>query len=180
MSIVEEAHIFATSAHKGQVRKGTATPYIIHPEEVATIVAEMTKDEDVIAAAYLHDTIEDCVGITKEVLAKEFNTRIAHIVSQESEDKSKSWMERKGGKIESLKHASYEVQVIALGDKLANLRDIDREYQERGDELWNKFNMKDKNVIGWYYRGVKQALEERFAETKAFQEYEKLVEKNFG
>ena len=74
---------------EGQFRKGTKRPYIVHPLEVGEIVATLTFDEEIISAALLHDTIEDCQGITREVLAQEFSERVAALVAQESEDKSK-------------------------------------------------------------------------------------------
>ena len=93
--MIDKAIEFATRAHEGQYRKGSVRPYIVHPMEVAAIVSSMTKDEEVISAAYLHDTIEDCPGITQEVLAAEFSPRVAWMVAQESEDKTKTWLERK-------------------------------------------------------------------------------------
>ena len=73
-----------------------------------------------------------------------------------------------------------EVQMIGLADKLSNMRDIDRDYPVCGEELWNRFRMKDKATIGWYYKGVREALREAFAETEAFTEYCSLIDKNFG
>ena len=58
--MIDKAIEFATRAHRGQFRKGTRRPYIVHPIEVGDIVCSMTTDEEVISAAYLHDTIEDC------------------------------------------------------------------------------------------------------------------------
>ena len=89
--MLDDAIEFATKAHEGQFRKGTRRPYIVHPIEVADIVSTMTKDEEVICAAVLHDTIEDCRGITKDVLRLRFGERVADMVMQESEDKSQSW-----------------------------------------------------------------------------------------
>lgn len=71
--MIERAIQFATKAHEGQLRKGTRRPYIVHPIEVGEIVAGMTKDEEIISAAVLHDTIEDCEGVTADVLALEFS-----------------------------------------------------------------------------------------------------------
>ena len=88
--MVNNAIAFATKAHEGQLRKGTQRPYIVHPIEVGDIVSTMTRDEEIISAAILHDTIEDFEGITKEILAEQFSERVANIVVQESEDKSKS------------------------------------------------------------------------------------------
>ncbi len=177
--MVKEARDFAIKAHEGQFRKGTRRPYIVHPLEVAEIVRKITQDEEVICAALLHDTIEDCKGVTEEVIKEQFGERIAKIVVAESEDKSKTWIERKSATIERIRKAPYEVQVICLADKLSNLRDIDRDYQSIGDELWNRFRMKDKNVIGWYYKGIRDSLKETFQEHLVFKEYCNLIEKNF-
>jgi len=178
--MVDKALEFATKAHEGQFRKGTKRPYIVHPIEVGDIVASMTVDEEIISAAILHDTIEDCEDISKEILEKEFSARVVDLVMQESEDKSKSWMERKGATIKRLATASREIQMIGLADKLSNMRDINRDYPIVGELLWERFRMKDKNTIGWYYKGIQEALAKDFAGIPAYEEYCQLVEKNFG
>ena len=180
IEVIEKAIMFATQAHEGQVRKGTDRPYIVHPLEVGRIVASMTEDEEIISAAILHDTIEDCEEITEEVICREFTKRVAEFVAKESEDKSKTWMERKGATIEHLKTSCREVQMISLADKLSNMRDIDRDYPECGEELWQRFRMKDKEIIGWYYKGVRDSLREAMKENPVYLEYCELVEKNFG
>ena len=138
--MIDKAREFATKAHDGQFRKGTKRPYIVHPIEVGDIVSTMTTDEEVISAAILHDT------------AELFSERVAGMVAQESEDKSRTWMERKSATIEHLRTAPQEVQMIALADKLSNMRDIDRDYPIDGEKLWERFRMKDKEIIGWYYK----------------------------
>ena len=95
-------------------------------------MSTMTKDEEVICAAVLHDTIEDCSGITWDILKLRFGGRVADMVAQESEDKSLSWEERKGATIKRLRTAPIEVQMIGLADKLSNMRDIDRDYPVLG------------------------------------------------
>ena len=176
----DKALDFCVEAHEGQFRKGTRRPYIVHPIEVADIVTYITQDEEILCAALLHDTIEDCEGITKEVIEEEFGKRVADIVASESEDKSKTWFERKTHTIERLKSEPWEVQIIALADKLSNLRSIDRDYILSGEEVWNRFRMKDKNIIGWYYKEIKKSLEPTLKELDAFKEYSRLVEKVFG
>lgn len=176
----DEAVRFATEAHKGQVRKGTKKPYIVHPVEVAKIVATMTSDEEILSAAVLHDTIEDCAGVTKEILCERFGERVAELVAGESEDKSRTWEERKGTTIQRLKTESRELQMIALADKLSNMRDIDRDYPVMGESLWMQFRMHSKHAIGWYYKGVMESLQEKFQGVPAFEEYCRLVRKHFG
>ena len=179
-NLIEKAIEFATWAHKGQKRKGNKEPYIVHPLAVGEILEAMTDDEEIICAGYLHDTIEDNKEVTKEMLEEEFTSRIAWIVDCESEDKSKTWMERKQNTIEELLTASDEVQLVALADKLANMRDIEMNYKVMGEEFWNRFNMKDKKKIGDYYRGVANSLYDNFKEDKYYMEYCHLVTKIFG
>lgn len=179
VKMVDKAIAFAAKAHEGQVRKGTSRPYIVHPVEVGDIVAKLTDDEEVIAAAILHDTIEDCEGVTEEVIRKEFGERVASMVTHESEDKTKSWKERKSMTIERLRTAPLELQYIGLADKLSNMRDIDRDYPVYGEALWNRFRMKDKDVIGWYYKEIMKSLE-NLKGMAAYEEYCQLVKANFG
>ena len=177
--MIDRAIAFATRAHEGQVRKGTMRPYIVHPLEVGRIVSLMTDDEEIISAAILHDTIEDCEEVTDEVLRKEFGDRVTELVLQESEDKSKTWMERKSATIHRLRSATREHKMIALADKLSNMRDIDRDYPECGEKLWERFRMKDKKIIGWYYKGIRDVLREEFEGFPVYEEYCHLVRKNF-
>ena len=178
--MINKAREFATKAHEGQVRKGTNRPYIVHPIEVGDIVSSMTQDAEVISAALLHDTIEDCEHVSRMLLAEEFSERVANMVAQESEDKSKTWMERKRATIEHIRNAPHEVKLICLADKLSNIRDIDRDYPVLGDELWNRFRMKDKDTIGWYDKGVRDSLEDTLNTLKPYEEYCMLIKKNFG
>lgn len=175
----EKAVIFATKAHAGQTRKGTNLPFIIHPMEVASIVAAMTLDTDMMCAAVLHDVVEDCAHVSIEDIRREFGDIVASYVDQESEDKSKSWVERKGHTIAFLKNgASRDAKILALGDKLANIRSIARDYKALGEELWQRFNMKDKDMQGWYYQNMIAGFEE----LKNFHEYTEycyLVEQVF-
>lgn len=177
--MIEKAIAFATKAHEGQMRKGTTRPFITHPLEVGRIVATMTDDEEVICAAILHDTIEDCMQVTADIIRQEFTERVAELVKQESEDKSKTWMERKSHTIAHLKVAPVEIQMIGLADKLSNMRDIDRDYPECGETLWNRFRMKNKQVIGWYYKSIQESLKEAMGHTEAYREYCQLVDKHF-
>ena len=71
------------------------------PYGVAAIVAAMTLDQDMLCAAVLHDVVEDCDGISIEDIRREFGDIVASYVYQESEDKSKTWVERKGHTIDS-------------------------------------------------------------------------------
>ena len=184
ISLMDRAIVFATRAHSGTYRKGTSIPYIVHPIEAAAIVSTMTADPDMIAAAVLHDVVED-TDTTVEEISFFFNERIARLVEAESENKRKdlppqeTWMVRKMETLEFLRtKADREAKILALADKLSNMRAIHRDQNTVGDKLWERFNEKDKSKHGWMYRQVANALSE-LSDTFAWQEYVELVRKTF-
>ena len=181
---MDRAIVFATRADSGTYRKGTSIPYIVHPIEAADIVSTMTADPDMIAAAVLHDVVED-TDATVEEISFFFNERIARLVEAESENKRKdlppqeTWMVRKMETLEFLRtKADREAKILALADKLSNMRAIHRDQNTVGDKLWERFNEKDKSKHGWMYRQVAGALSE-LSDTFAWQEYDELVRKTF-
>jgi len=184
MTLLEEAIIFAAQVHNGQNRKGTQTPYILHPLEAAAIVASMTDDLEIIAAAVLHDTLEDA-HISMDEIAYKFGARVAGLVKSETENKredipaSDTWLIRKQETIEHLRHEQdLAVKMVALGDKLSNIRAMYRDHLALGDQIWERFNQKDPKMQAWYYRAIADVT----AELKyhpAWQEYSMLVEKVF-
>lgn len=176
--MIEEAAAFAEKAHRGSFRKGTTIPYIVHPLETAVIVACFTNDEEVIAAALLHDVVED-TEVTAQEVEEAFGPRVRSLVSEESEDKSKTWKERKTATLNHLKKASREVKLIALGDKLSNMRTTARDYMVIGDRVWERFNERRKECHAWYYWGVAQVLKE-FQDSIYYQEYLLLCRQVFG
>lgn len=176
--MIEEAVAFARRAHAGAVRKGTNIPYITHPLEAAVIVSLMTDDPELIAAALLHDVIEDA-GVTAEELEEQFGRRVSQLVVAESEDKSKSWFERKSTTIEHLKGAAKEIKILTMGDKLSNLRCTAKDYLLVGEDVWLRFHEKDKLKHGWYYGGILKELED-MQEYPSYQEYRLLYHKVFG
>ena len=86
MSLFDDAARFAVEAHADMTRKGGGLPYILHPFEVATIAASMTSDEEVLAAALLHDVVEDA-GVDFNELRERFGNRVADLVASETENK---------------------------------------------------------------------------------------------
>ena len=184
MSLVERAIMFALKAHAGVTRKGKNRPYILHPIESMTIVGSLTDDEELLAAAVLHDTVED-TAVTTADIEREFGSRVAALVASESEDKrpdraaADTWLLRKQETISHLKSADRDVRLICLGDKLANLRELAHDYGELGDALWARFNQKDKDVHGWYYRAIYDILLQEFGAVPAMAEYCLLLERVF-
>ena len=185
MSNFNHAIEFAVDAHSGYTRKGSGSPYIVHPMEVAAIVSTMTLDDDVLAAAVLHDVVEDA-GVSIETIRNFFGPRVAELVASESEDKrpdlpkSETWKIRKEETIEHLRATTdIAVKMITLADKLSNLRATYQNYMVIGDEVWNQFNMKDKSLHGWYYSEILKALSE-LSGYPVWQEYKWYVNALFG
>ncbi len=185
LTLLDKAIIFATKAHSGAKRKGTNVPYIVHPIEAAAIVSSMTEDEEVIAAAVLHDVIED-TDATEDDLYARFGRRITDLVLNESEDKRKTlpaaltWKTRKQETIDFLMNeADQDAKMLALADKLANLRAIHRDQCIIGDKIWERFNEKNKEMHAWMYRSIEKALED-LKEHPTWQEYHRLVGEVFG
>ena len=181
--LLDRAIIFAVKAHSGTERRGKGYPYIVHPLEAVEIVATMTNDQELLAAAALHDTVED-TDVTLEQIQAEFGDRIATLVAAESDEMSAgvseedSWHIRKRAAIDRLAKASRDVKMVALGDKLSNIRAIARDYSVQGDALWNLFHAKYPKDHEWHYRGLAEALKE-LEGTFAYQEFVKLINQVF-
>lgn len=176
--MVDEAVAFAMKAHEGAFRKGTRVPYIVHPLETAVIVSMMSEDEELVCAALLHDVVEDA-GVSEQQLETLFGQRVTAFVMEETEDKTKSWKERKAATLKHLETASRESKILVLGDKLSNLRCTARDHMVIGEAIWDRFNEKRRSEHAWYYNGVAERIRE-LSEYPACQEYFGLCRKVFG
>ena len=182
-TLLDRAIVFAVRAHAGTERRGKGFPYIVHPMEAMEIVATMTCDQELLAAAALHDTVED-TDVTIEQIRTEFGDRIASLVASESDtvldglSVEESWHARKQAAIDRLAHASRDAKIVALGDKLSNMRAIARDYAQQGDALWDLFHAKDPKDHEWHYRGLADALSE-LRGTFAYNEFETLINQVF-
>ena len=185
MELVSEAIVFAVKAHDGMRRKKSSAPYILHPMEAAVIVGTMTDDQSLIAAAALHDVVEDA-DIPMEEIEEKFGKRVRELVESETEDKraelppTETWRIRKEESLTVLKNTEdIGVLMVWLGDKLANMRSIYRDFKVEGNAMWQRFNQKDVAEQAWYYRSI-ASLTERLSGTSAWLEYKTLTELVFG
>jgi (p)ppGpp synthase/HD superfamily hydrolase len=166
---IMRAASFAAKKHSGQKRKGSdGEPYINHPLEVANLLVNIggVDDADVVVAALLHDTVEDC-GVSYEEIAENFTSAVADYVREVTDDKSLPKAERKRLQVEHAPHLSYGAKQIKLADKISNIRDVTdhppedwdlqrrREYVEWGESV----------VAG--LRGANPAMEALFDELVA-------------
>lgn len=154
MNIIARATLFADQAHDGQVRKFTGLPYISHPMEVMQIVRGVTSDDDILAAAVLHDVIEDC-DVTYSDLMIEFGERVATLVYQvtnaaddnDGDRIAKGFINRA-----VMSNASADAQTIKLADIISNLSGIDIALE--CDPAWAKMYLEEKiDMINVLNRG---------------------------
>ena len=173
---IHSAIQFAAEKHRDQKRKGSNIPYIVHPMEVMYILTENNCEKDVIIAGILHDVLED-TNTTKEEIKFNFGQRILDLVQSESEDKTKTWQERKQYTIDCLKTDSIETKLVCCADKLSNIRSMSSDLKIIGEKLWEKFNA-PKEKIKWYYESLVEGLKE-LKDYKMYKELSMLVDEIF-
>jgi guanosine-3',5'-bis(diphosphate) 3'-pyrophosphohydrolase len=124
MNIVNEAAKFAAAAHSGQTRASTKAevPYYAHCLATAGKVAEYSNDPEVVAAAYLHDTLED-TDTTAADLEAAFGKRVLGLVLEVTSTEATT-AERQAAQVAQIGTLSPEAQLIKLADQLSNARDI--------------------------------------------------------
>jgi guanosine-3',5'-bis(diphosphate) 3'-pyrophosphohydrolase len=169
LRMVSEAALLASRRHNGMARKGRGNePYINHLAEVANLVSEATggADAELVAAGWLHDTIED-TGMTREELADRFSARVAAIVAEVTDDMGLPKDERRRLQIVGAPHKSPDAKLIKIADKISNIRArivAEPSAEERAD-LADYVAWAEQVVAGC--RGSNAWLDRTFAETVA-------------
>lgn len=169
--LVGRARAYARAAHLGDVRKGSAVSYFDgHLEPVARIVQDAGGTPTQIAAAYLHDVVEDHGGTARlDDVRTEFGDDVAVIVSDLSDSvvdtdagqEKAPWRERKAAYVASLPGKPSASLVVAAADKLHNARSILEDLDRLGDELWTRFTTPDPADHVWYYRALADTIRSR-------------------
>ena len=145
--------------------------------EVMQILTENNCSKNVIIAGILHDTLEDTDTKPQEIEA-EFGKDILELVKTESEDKTKTWKERKQHTINCLKTDTLETKLVCCADKLSNIRSMYADFQNCGADLWKRFNA-PKDELAWYYRSIVESIPE-LDDYKMYSELKETVEKVFN
>lgn len=128
MGIIERARVFATAAHTAvrQVRKYTNEPYINHPAEVVGILAAIQPSEEMLAAAWLHDVVED-TGVPLCVIQQEFGPTIAYMVAGLTDISTPHMGNRAARKAIDRAHTAAQwasTKTVKLADLISNTRSI--------------------------------------------------------
>jgi len=168
----DEALLYASALHRGQVRKGTQIPYFSHLLAVSALVMKSEGDEDQAIAGLLHDAAEDQGGqATLDEIRRRFGDRVADIVADCTDTlvtPKPPWRERKEAYIASLPSKSRDSLLVSLADKTDNARAILGDYREVGDEVWSQFRG-GKEGTRWYYRQLSSFFLENYQGPLAYE-----------
>ena len=163
-----QALALAVQAHDGQMRKGTAIPYIAHPMGVASIALEFGASEDQAIAALLHDALEDGGPHYAPLIEAQFGAAVLALVQACTDDvpdasgAKADWGERKRAYLAHLAEAPDEVLLVSGADKLHNARAIVSDLITIGPDLFKRFKTGREGTL-WYYRALADVFTRRRA-----------------
>ena len=156
----------AVRAHDGQLRKGTAIPYIAHPMAVASIALEYGADEDQAIAALLHDAVEDGGAEYEQEIRERFGARVADLVMgctdgiPDATGQKPPWKQRKEKYLTHLEMATRDVLLVSGSDKLHNARAILADLHTVGVSVFDRFIASKEETL-WYYATLSEIFSRR-------------------
>lgn len=172
--LVERAMRRAARAHRTQLRKSSDVPYLTHLASVALILQlGGFHDEHVLAAALLHDCVEDA-ELTLDDLRAEFPPAVVEYVAAaterkyEADGRKRSWEDRKAEHIEQVAAAPLPARAIILADKLHNIGTMLYDLAA-GESLWERFGAAPSRLV-WYYTAIIEAAGQEDAELKSMKQ----------
>jgi (p)ppGpp synthase/HD superfamily hydrolase len=165
---IDRAIGLAAALHRDQARKIGGQPYVSHPFAVALILSDCVDDQDVLAAALLHDVLEDVSGYDQDRMRADFGDRVTDLVLQVSEDKDPNvksdaratWRDRKEGYLRGLLRHSPEAVMISAADKFHNLKGMNDGLEKDGRAVLDRFNAGQDDQV-WFYRQIAEIVERR-------------------
>jgi len=158
----DDALVYAADLHRNQIRKGSGIPYIAHLLSVSSRVLSAGGTEVQAIAGVLHDAAEDQGGeATLAVVRKRFGGDVAKIVADCTDswvEPKPEWRPRKEAYLRDLPKKPATSLLVSLADKVDNAEAILSDYQQIGDELWDRFNGGRQGTI-WYYRELSEIFQ---------------------
>ena len=174
MTLIEEAAKIMLAAHQDQKRKTDGSPYIVHPTAVATKLSDLDFDDAVVAAALVHDVLED-TDFPEEKLREKLGDEVWTIVKALSEDQALEWEERKQAYIDTIAKSSVKIKAVSIVDKIHNLECLIAGHAQMGPSIWGKFNRgKEKKM--WFEKELLKVFKKTWSHDLV-DEYEKLIER---
>ena len=152
LAFVQSASRYAEDAHAGDIRKGSGIPYLSHLWSVAAIVMENGGTDRQVAAALLHDVVEDHGGQPRlDDVRDRFGDDVADMVAALSDSivdtttgaEKPPWKDRKMAYLERLRKVEEKTLLVSASDKLHNLRSIVSDYRTIGPDFWGRFSQAD-------------------------------------
>lgn len=180
INLIEKAARIAAAAHSQQKRKVDDSPYVVHPFMVAMKLAGYGFSDKVIAAALVHDVLED-TSFSAEELRRQLGDEVWDIIKIVAEDKKNAdlaWEERKQGYIEAVRAGSEESKAVSLADKIHNLENLLANYEKFGPGIWEKFNRGKKEKL-WFEEEMLKVFKETWRHPM-ISEYEELISQERG
>ena len=171
---------FSARAHREQLRKGSDTPYIVHPVHVALILLSHGFDEDLAIAALLHDTVED-TGASVDEIDAEFGGEVAALVASVSEQKTdgdgerRPWRDRKQEQLDHLATGGARTAALKAADALHNSSSTLADLRAHGASAWDRFNAGPQDSL-WYYRQLARLCREQLGDHALVRELETTVD----
>jgi (p)ppGpp synthase/HD superfamily hydrolase len=161
-----KALAYAVDAHSGQVRKGTAIPYISHPIAVSALVIEHGGSEGQAIAALLHDVLEDCGAHHRPSIAERFGDEVLSIVEgltdglPDANGEKPPWRQRKEAYLAHLATTPSEIVLVSACDKVHNATAIADDHAVIGEKVFERFSQPKAGTV-WYYRELARVIAER-------------------
>jgi (p)ppGpp synthase/HD superfamily hydrolase len=181
-SLVARAFLLAADLHASQTRKASLVPnvpYLSHLMEVAGMVMASGAPETVVAAALLHDAIEDQGSQTRFSIQEQLGADVLALVEECTEPGTGGvtkapWYERKKAALQRVQRLSMGAFMIMVADKLQNTRELGRSVSLRGDEAFNGFRA-DKSSILWFHQEIERKMQQRLLALKLVHPDEPLL-----
>lgn len=174
----DAALALAASTHASQTRKGSTTPYVVHPVHVSIVLIRYGFPEDVAIAGLLHDIVEDQDYPLSDIEAQ-FGPAVAEMVEAATErkkeaDQPRRWEDRKREALEHIREASADAVALKAADVLCNTRAMASALRQEGAAIWKHFSRGPEQSM-WYYRSLADLARERMADHPLLAELDEAV-----
>lgn len=173
-SLTERAALIAVTAHAAQKRKDDDSPYVVHPFMVALMLARRGWSEETVAAALVHDVLED-TDYSEAKLREEMGPAVMAIVDAVTNDDALSWEDKKKKYIETVRAGSREAKAVATADKIHNAESLIAAHEAQGPDIWKHFNAGREKKL-WFENAMLAMLNESW-DDPLVGEYAALVER---
>lgn len=164
--LLHKAFHYAIKVHEvdqKQKRKGKDIAYVTHPIHVGFLLSKAGASDELIAAGFLHDVLEDSAPnakVTKEMLEKEFGTEVAVLVYSVTEkNRDLNWHERKEAALEEIRHFSHDSLMLKSCDVISNISEIISDYERDGIDTFRRFNAPTEQLIDHSLLVIKTILD---------------------